>query len=614
MGKLNQGQAAAASHGRGHALVLAGPGTGKTSTLVARYSFLNARGVSPDAMMVMTFTSKAAEELKARLGDKRSDGAWIGTFHATCMRLLKRFFADIGLRQGFKVLDPAAQREILSSIDLFWNADDGDLVDVIGRWKDSMVDPDQAAADAHRKGSVPLGRAAEFYAAYEREIARRGDLDFSDLVTKALEALSKSGDASEFVKARIKHVLVDEFQDVNLSQVRLLSLLAEKGANIWAVADDDQALYGWRGGDVRFTVNFDETFKGAVQYNLSVNYRCDPAILAAANTLISNNQKRLPKKLHPSRSHRPGTSVRIRGFATAEAEAEFIANGVEQAISKGIKPSAMAVLVRTSSVTPAVQATLEKRNIAFSLSGSVNFWDLPEVRAVADLLFAIESGSSDEVWRFKGGKDIVATMKGSHPAQSAAAVGRLIGDQPPAGVNAERAAQWSDAAEAAASLALSHKTAAKFSAYVEEMSARGASGDEDGVAISSIHSAKGLEWTHVFVAGCEAAMLPHIRNKDKEEERRLLYVAITRSKNSVDLSFVRSRFSKTQAPSPFLSELSKSPKAAVKWVGGEPEEKRNPETSSPSRKTQSDPIATTGTGRKIYRRKGRRSLIPPDED
>ncbi|MTH95388.1 ATP-dependent helicase [Roseibium sp. RKSG952] len=613
MGKLNKGQAAAASHGGGHALVLAGPGTGKTSTLVARYSFLNARGVSPDAMMVMTFTSKAAEELKVRLGDKYDDGAWIGTFHATCMRLLKRFFADIGLRQRFKVLDPAAQREILSSIDLFWNADDGDLVDVIGRWKDSMIDPDQAAADAHRKGSVPLRRAAEYYAAYEREIARRGDLDFSDLVTKALEALSKSGDASEFVRSRIRHVLVDEFQDVNLSQVRLLTLLAEKGAKIWAVADDDQALYGWRGGDVGFTVNFTETFKGAVKYNLAVNYRCDPAILAAANTLISNNQNRLPKKLEPSRPHRPGTFVRIRGFATAEAEAEFIAQSVEQAVSRGLLASSIAVLVRTSSVTPAVQASFEKRNIPFLLSGSVNFWDLPEVRAVADLLFAIESGSTDDVWRYKGGRDIVVTMKGSHPAQSAPAAGRLIGDHPPAGVNAERAAQWADASEAAASLALSHKTAAEFSAYLEEMSARGASGDGDGVAISSIHSSKGLEWTHVFVAGCEAAMLPHIRNKDKEEERRLLYVAVTRSKNSVDLSFVRSRFSKSQTPSPFLSELSKSPTGAVKWIGGEAEEKLETESGTGSRRIQRDPITTSG-GRKIYRRKGRRSLIPPDED
>lgn len=613
MGRLNKGQVAAASHGRGHALVLAGPGTGKTSTLVARYSFLNARGVSPDAIMAMTFTSKAAEELKQRLGDKSGDGAWIGTFHATCMRLLKRFHADVGLRQGFKVLDPSAQREILSSIDLFWDADDGDLVDVIGRWKDSMIDPDQAAAEAHRKSSTPLGRAAEFYAAYEREIARRGDLDFSDLVTKALAALEKDGDASEFVRTRIKHVLVDEFQDVNLSQVKLLSLLAGKGANIWAVADDDQALYGWRGGNVRFTVKFGETFKGAVSYNLSVNYRCDPAILAVANTLITNNRNRLPKRLEASKKHRKGAIVRIRGFVNERLEAESIASGIQRAIDVGVKPSDIAVLVRTSSVTPAIQAALEQRKIPFSLTGSVNFWDLPEVRAVADLLLAIESGSADGVYRFKGAKDIVETMKGSVPSECAPAVGRLIGDHPPDGVNSERAAQWADAAEAASGLAASFETGSSFSAYLQEMAARGASGDEEGVALSSIHSSKGLEWNHVFVAGCEAAMLPHVRNKDKEEERRLLYVAITRSRNAVDLFFVRSRFGRTQSPSPFLSEISKSPEGSFKWIGASVEQEK-PEVRREQHKPSATPVSTNN-GRKIYRRRGGgRSLIPPDED
>lgn len=614
MSKINARQAAAASHADGHAIVLAGPGTGKTSTLVARHSWLRSRGVGAEAICVLTFTQKAAEELRERLGAHAPQSAWIGTFHGVCLRLLKRFSAEAGLRKSFRVVDPSAQRELLLAAGVVWDSDDGDLTDIIGRWKDSMTTPDEADAAAARSGNSVLRAAAAHYGTYEAELARAGDLDFADLVTKALSAVRLSPEVGKFVADRLPHVLVDEFQDVNRSQVEFLQAMAGCGSSVWAVADDDQALYGWRGGDVRYTVDFPRHFPGAARYTLETNYRCDPAVVAAANALISRNARRVPKSLKPARPHRNGTSVRVRSFATEREEAEWIAGEIARFAAGGADTSRVAVLFRTASVTPAIQQALEARQVEFSLSGTQSFWDLPEVKAVGEVLLAVETGEEGRAARFKGGRDLVQTMKGSGPPEAAPAAGRLVGAQPPAGASAERASAWSDSAETAAALAARFATAAEFLAHVSLMSgsaaSKGKTKGEGRVAVSTIHSAKGLEWSHVFVAGCEAALMPHGKAEDKEEERRLFYVALTRSTGSVDVTWSRLRFGRGQSPSPFLSEMSDAPKGAVTWMGKE--------AGRPGRESSAavpGPAAEAGGPGKpaVYRRRGGRSLIPPEE-
>lgn len=614
MPRINREQAAAASHSGGHAIVLAGPGTGKTSTLVARHAWLRSRGVSPDSIVTVTFTNKAAEELKQRLGPKVPSSSWIGTFHGTCLRLLKRFHKEAGLRRSFKVLDPSGQREILYRAGIVWDSDDGDLTDIIGRWKDSMLSPDEAEAEAVRKGNAVLRAAAEHYRTYEEELARLGDLDFADLVVRALSLVRDEGEARGFVASRISHVLVDEFQDVNRSQVEFVQALAGCGVSVWAVADDDQALYGWRGGDVRYTVRFAEYFPGARTYTLTTNYRCDPAIVAAANAVISNNRNRVRKELRPARAHREGTAVRVRGFRTEREEAEWIAGTLARYIAAGARPRDIGLLFRTSSVSPVLQQALEARQVPFSLSGTQSFWDLPEVAAVADLLTAVETGDETRGARFRGGRDLVSTMKGSTPAEAAAAAGRIVASQPPQGASGERASLWSDAAETAAALAARFGTAAEFSAHVSHMAGRTSLSEPDGVAATTVHSAKGLEWKHVIIAGCDASLMPHHKSDDTEEERRLFYVALTRSRGSVDATWARQRFGRAQAPSPFLSEASQAAKGAVLWApedGGQrvPEEHRRtvPASERPA-------VRKAAPGRPVtYRRRGGRSLIPPEE-
>lgn len=614
MSGINQEQRAAASHHSGHAIVLAGPGTGKTSTLVARHAFLRSRGVPSEHILVSTFTGKAAEELKARLGQHAPSSAWIGTFHAICLRLLRRFNEAAKLKKNFKVLDPGAQKELIAKAGIVWDSDDGELTDIIGRWKDSLITPDQAMAEAHRSNNTVLSLAAEHYQTYEDHMAKQGNLDFSDLVTRSLQIMRSSKEVISYIRERITHALVDEFQDVNKSQVEFLQALVAAGTTIWAVADDDQALYGWRGGNVRYTVHFANFFPNAKTYTLVVNYRCDPAIIAAANVNIANNVNRVRKVLKPSRKHNPSNVVRIRPFRTEKDEAEWIVTSIQRYLNAGARPKDIAVLIRTSSVTPAIQQAFEAKKIPFSLSGTQSFWELPEVVAIADVLNAIEQGNPGRIGsRFKGVLDLVNTMKGSSPKEAASAVGRLVGDQPPQGVNGERAALWSDACEAAASIAATFDSAIAFIGHINEMGARSASSEGEGIAITTIHSSKGLEWRHVFIAGAEATLMPHHRSDDLEEERRLFYVALTRSKGAVDITFSRFRFGKSQTPSPYLNEISKAPKGAVVWAGdGQPAPTQPQPTSVPPQRTE---VTTQRNGMpKVFRRRGGgRSMIPPEE-
>lgn len=613
---LNKDQIAAAAHRGGHAITLAGPGTGKTSTLVLRHLFLKQKmGVDPDGIVAITFTQKAAEEIKARIGENAPPRAWIGTFHGTCLRLLKRFNIEANLAKNFKVLDPSAQRSLFYDLDIDWDQDDGDLSDIIGRWKDSLTSPDQAAAEAAAKNNVVLRKAAGHYEAYEAELARRGHLDFSDLMVKATKLIVEGPNARAFAAERLPHILVDEFQDVNRAQVEFLLALAAAGCTIWAVADDDQAIYGWRGGRVRYTVEFDTYFPGAAKYFLMTNYRCDPAIVAAANTVIRNNKVRVPKTLRPIKEHKPIHTVRVRAFKTEKEEADWVAAMLSNLIAAGAPPQEVGVLFRTSGMAAHLQQALEKAHIPFALSGTQNFWELPEVVALADLMAAIERGDVNKGAKYRGGRDIIETMKGSGPAETATSAARIVADQPPAGLNSERQASWMDTSYAVADIARDYKSADDFKAYISEMSAH-AESEQAGVAVTTIHSSKGLEWKQVFIVGCEAAQMPHHRTDDVEEERRLFYVAITRSKGAVDLSFSKMRYGRAQAISPFIGELKAAPKGAVRFIGDEFEQAALSTPQQGSQKTAQQSGTKPGSSpvMKTYILKdGRRSMIPPDE-
>lgn len=618
MSSLNEDQKRAAAHVRGHAVVLAGPGTGKTSTLIARHSVLLSRKVPPQNIFVVTFTQKAAEEIRTRLGDKAGQRPWIGTFHSHCLRLLKRFNEIAGLPKTFKVLDPGGQQRALREMGVDWNQDDGDLLEMFSRWKDALISPDQAIADATRKANPTERRAAEHYQQYQQHLADKGNLDFSDLVIRGLRLLQKSPEVRSFVAENLPFALVDEFQDVNKVQVELLQSMAEAGTSIWAVGDDDQALYGWRGSNVFYTVQFENYFSPASKYTLKTNYRCDPAILRAATVLISNNKHRVRKELVASRAHGRNNVIRVTGFKDEREEATAIASSIESFIARGARGRDIGILVRTSSLTAHIQQALELRKISMSLTGAMNFWDTPEVKAVCDLLEAVENGDEKVGYRYRGGADFIRTMEGLGPDRTAIPAAQFLAAQPPANSNSERIASWADAVEAIASMSSVFPSAAAFKVHVSNMSAMVSTQAADGVSITTIHSSKGLEYRHVFIAGCEATIMPHRKSTDHEEERRLFYVALTRSKGAVDVSFSRFRMGRKQQPSPYLAEINAAGRECVVWAKTEQDnnagEVQKPAEKQPN-KVREARVAERPKGLPTvyYRKDGSRTLVPPEE-
>lgn len=615
MSALNEDQKTSARHPRGHAVVLAGPGTGKTSTLIARHGFLVSKNISPQNIFVVTFTGKAAEEIRKRLGATAGDKPWIGTFHSHCLRLLKRFNEEAGLPKTFKVLDPSGQQKALREMGIEWNQEDGDLLGMISRWKDALVTPEMAMADAHAKSNLTAKRAAEHYHQYENHLAEKGNLDFSDLVIKGLAIMRSSATVRDYIRKTLPYALVDEFQDVNRVQVELLQAMAEAGTRIWAVGDDDQALYGWRGSNVYYTVNFDNYFAGAAKYTLRTNYRCDPAILKAATVLIGNNKHRVRKDLVAARSHGANNTIRINVFKDEREEAEWIASTIEGYVTKGAKASDIGILLRTSSLTAHIQQALELRKISMSLTGTQNFWDTPEVSAVCDLLVAVEKGDERPAYRYKGGADFVSTLQGLPPTKTARAVGEFLAQRPPANSNGERIAVWSDAVEAVAALAVAFDSAAGFKNHVSTMSTMAAAQSTDGVSITTIHSSKGLEYKHVFIAGCEAGIMPHRKAEDLEEERRLFYVALTRSKGAVDATLARTRGGRKQLPSPYLNEINAAGPQCVRWASTKASEDAKSQEAVPEKAKPTARVAERPKGLPTvyYRKDGSRTLVPPEE-
>lgn len=630
MAQLNPEQRAAAEHGEGPAIVLAGPGTGKTTALAARHAVLVGRGVSADQIFACTFTGRSGEELRRRLGlEGGPRRPFVGTFHSLASRLLRRFHASAGLPRDFQIYDEAKQRQVLSELGIVWDADDGDLSDIIGRWKDRMVTPEEAAG----ANEATLRTASAHYAAYEEEMLKRGACDFADLILRCVRGMEADPQFRAWVTERFHHVLVDEFQDVNKLQMQFLRLVCGSRRNVWAVGDDDQSLYGWRGADVRYAVDFSSHFRGAKTYVLSRNYRCPPVVVTAASGLIANNKVRVRKTLQAVRSERRGDALLVAGFPTDKEEAAWIAKRAGGIIAAGGDPQSIAVLVRAASVTPTLQRAFEKERVPFSLHGAVDFWSLPETREVLAVLRLIAHPRNQEAEAALGGgrrgrilMELARTMRGSTIKECAIPAGRAVGAEPPLGMDGERRSLWADAAEQAALEAMAFPD---FEAFFKHVADRPpASDNADGVTISTIHAAKGLEWDWVFVAGCDAQMMPHRKSQDIEEERRLLFVALTRARRAVAVTYALSRFARGQQPSPFLPELAAAMRSTgapqgFRWTGsGAPNEQSAVNgraaglraQAAPQSNGSRAPAAAPSLGaRRTYRRGGGRSLIPPEE-
>jgi DNA helicase-2/ATP-dependent DNA helicase PcrA len=526
-------------------VILAGAGSGKTRVLTRRIAYRVAVGdADPRRVLALTFTRKAAGQLRSRLADLGvRDGVAAGTFHAIAYAQLRQRWADTGAsppsllerKVGFvaRLVGPRGDRDAL--------VQPVDLVGEIEWAKARRVEPsayEAAALQAGRKPPVPVGAMAALYGRYEDEKRRRGMLDFDDLLLRCVEAFEDPAFAAA-QRWRFRHLFVDEFQDLNPSQAALLAVWRGESDDLCVVGDPNQAIYGWNGADPSYLRDIARREPGATVVELDDNFRSSPQVLAVASSVLAGGG--VVAALRP---HRPdGPLPTVRSFATERDEAHGIARAVRNHHRPGTPWGHIAVLARTNAQLVTVQEELRAVGIPFRVRGGGSFLQRPEVQsALADLRHG------------RGPLRVALTDLRTDLHQPVEATG-------PA---AERQAVLAELVRLADEhLALDPEAGVEgFTAWLATALGEDAGSNRDAVELASFHAAKGLEWPVVFLAGLERGLVPisHAKTDEAlEEERRLLYVAVTRAEHELHCSWAAERTFGDRAvprqPSPWLDDI-----------------------------------------------------------
>ncbi|WP_313046030.1 UvrD-helicase domain-containing protein, partial [Brevundimonas sp.] len=396
---LNPEQREAVETTEGPVLVLAGAGTGKTRVLTTRLAHILATGrAKPWELLVVTFTNKAAREMRERIGHligPSSEGLrWLGTFHSVAAQILRRHAELVGLKSSFTILDTDDQERLLKQLLEAANIDTKrftpkSLAHMIDHWKNRGWTPDKLPPGE----DFANGKGPALYAAYQARLATLNACDFGDLLLHNINILSKHADLAEEYRRRFRYILVDEYQDTNVAQYLLLRLLTSSTGNVCCVGDDDQSIYGWRGAEVDNILRFERDFPGAKVIRLERNYRSTKHILGAASALIAANQDRLGKTLWTEDDS--GDKVRVRGVWDGEAEARLIADEIETARKQGMNYKDMAVLVRASFQMRAFEERFLMLAIPYVVIGGPRFFERAEIRDAHAYLRLIQSEDDD---------------------------------------------------------------------------------------------------------------------------------------------------------------------------------------------------------------------------
>ncbi|WP_261543531.1 UvrD-helicase domain-containing protein [Burkholderia multivorans] len=674
LANLNPEQYAAVTLPNEPALILAGAGSGKTRVLITRIAWLIQQGyASPATVLAVTFTNKAAREMMARLSammpiDTR--GMWIGTFHGLCNRMLRAHYRDAGLPQTFQILDTADQLSAIKRLMKTLNVDDEkyppkNVQYFINNAKEQGLRPDKVdASDNFNRKFV------ELYQAYDQQCQREGVVDFPELLLRCYELLAYNAPLRAHYQARFRHILVDEFQDTNKLQYAWLKMLAGGQNAIFAVGDDDQSIYAFRGANVGNMRDFEDEFRVRNLIKLEQNYRSHGNILDAANQLISNNAHRLGKNLRTDAGH--GEPVRVYEASTDAQEAGWIVEEIRSLINTGLSRSEIAVLYRSNAQSRAIEHTLMTSGIPYRVYGGLRFFERQEVKHALAYLRLIDNPNDDTAFarvvnfptRGIGARSIeqLADAARLYGCSMAAAIPYVTGkagtslgafanliakmraetqqmslpetveyvvrasgladfyqgeregqdrlenlqelvnaatafvseegyglDTParsiplrPGAIAAPEIGAARDDASvdvlAPASLddpAQNPDTMTPLAGFLSHASLEAgdnqAQAGQDAVQLMTVHAAKGLEFSAVFIAGLEEGLFPHensvLESDGLEEERRLMYVAITRAKERLYLSFAQSRMlhgqTRYNVRSRFFDEL---PQHVLKWL------------------------------------------------
>ena len=611
---LNEAQREAVLYPNDPLLVLAGAGTGKTTAVTYRIAhFIRERGIAPSSICAMTFTNKAAREMRERASKLTGVSQWnldLGTFHGTCVRLLREFGEHIGLTQSFTIYDSDDQLRLIKQClnDLKLDAQVFPprlLRHHIEGWRNRGDGPDDAEASPL---DMTEKKALEVYRLYHRRSLESNAVDFGGLLLSVAALLKSSSEVRETLQGRWSHLLVDEYQDTNPVQYRILRLLATPAHSVTVVGDDDQSIYRWRGADLGNILRFEQDFPGARTIRLEENYRSTSTILAAANSVISNNVARKGKNLFTSREE--SESIGLRVWSSEREEAEMIAQSIKWHIEElGTDPGEIAILYRTNAQSRPLEDALRKIGYIPRIYGGTSFYDRREVKdAIAYLRLLVNPQSDIDFERIVNvparavgktsiGKIRSASVQDGVPmfviAEAMAASGAYGATKRLRQSLTQFTALFQSAREALDSGAHIARVIQKLlddSGYIKALRTEGTeeaqdrienlsslitaldeyvelnevptlggfleevalASDIDGMAevpsqvsMMTLHAAKGLEFEVVYMPGLEEGMFPHSRSLEEhaalEEERRLCYVGITRSKTHLYLSAARVR-------------------------------------------------------------------------
>ncbi|RRN45635.1 DNA helicase II [Lautropia dentalis] len=661
---LNPQQRAAVTVPGGHALILAGAGSGKTRVLTTRIAWLVGSGqCSPSGIMAVTFTNKAAREMMARLGamlmSANPRAMWVGTFHGLCNRLLRAHHRDAGLPASFQIMDGSDQLGAIKRLLRGLNVDDQKFQPkavqhfINGSKEAGLRAADVPTGDAHSR------RLVELYAAYDEQCQREGVVDFAELLLRAYELLKRNQPLRQHYQQRFRHILIDEFQDTNDLQYRWLTLLAAGGASLFAVGDDDQSIYAFRGANVGNMAAFERDYAGPQLIRLEQNYRSHAHILDSANHLIRQNTGRLGKDLWTDAGE--GEPVRVFAGFSDRDEGNWILDEIRALVADGMERSEIAILYRANAQSRILEHTLFSAGVPYQVYGGLRFFERAEIKHALAYLRLIENPDDDGAFlrvvnfpaRGIGARTLESLQDTARthgislyravPMTSGAGGTRLLQfvrlielmrqnsarlplsesiddvigrsglmahyEQEREGqerienlkelVNAALAFQAEGGIDAAtpasAGLAGTTQPAADgavlpadaapvvqvspLAAFLAHASLESGDGQAeegvDAVQLMTVHAAKGLEFETVFVTGLEEGLFPHENSASDpgglEEERRLMYVAMTRARRRLYLSLAQTRMLHGQTrynmQSRFLSEL---PERSLKWLSEMP--------------------------------------------
>ena len=610
---LNEKQKQAVTQTQGPVLILAGAGSGKTRVLTHRVAYLiDQEGVNPYQILAITFTNKAAGEMRERVDNIVGFGAeqiWVSTFHSTCVRILRRYIDRLGFDNNFTIYDTDDQKGVMKEICKKLQIDTKTLkermiLNAISAAKDELIDPIQY--EMQNGFDYNGGRIAKAYKEYQAVLRKNNALDFDDLIMKTVELFKADAQVLNNYQERFRYIMVDEYQDTNTAQFELIRLLADKYRNLCVVGDDDQSIYKFRGANIRNILDFEKVYPEACVIKLEQNYRSTQIVLDAANAVIKNNRGRKDKALWTEKKE--GNRIHLRKFDTAYEEAEYIAGDVAKKVRDGsVNYGECAVLYRTNAQARLLEERFIMEGIPYDVIGAVNFYARREIKDILAYLKTIDNGRDDvavkriinvpkrgigmttivRVQEYADERQIsfydalreadrimtigrsasklspfVTMIQTFRSKQEFFSLSELVKDilENTGYVKELEESDEEDAAERIENIdELISKVAAyeeshdepTLSEFLEEVALVAdidrVGEDDNRVLLMTLHSAKGLEFSHVYLAGLEDGIFPSymtIMSEDPteiEEERRLAYVGITRAKDDLTVTYARQR-------------------------------------------------------------------------